>query len=55
MTDKEFNMGYIIKQSKVDSKWFAYCKKTGDMKSGSSRTFIADTLEELKEKIKRGA
>ena len=42
---------YTIKKSKIDGKYYAYCKKTGDLENGSSRTFISNSLKELKKQI----
>ena len=44
---------YIIKKSKIDGKYYAYCKKTGDKIGGSSRTFVSKTLKGIKKQIKQ--
>jgi hypothetical protein len=43
--------GFIIEKSKIDGKYFAYNKITGDRKNGSSKTFLGNTLKELKLEI----
>jgi hypothetical protein len=43
--------GFTIEKSKIDGKYFAYNKITGDKIGGSSKTFLGNTLRELKLKI----
>jgi len=44
-------LGFTIRKSKVDGKYYAFNKITGNRKNGSSRTFLDNTLRGIKQKI----
>lgn len=43
--------GFTIRPTKNKKGFYAYNKKTGDTKGGSSRSFIEKSIKEIKEKI----
>jgi bacterioferritin (cytochrome b1) len=46
-------LGFTIRKSKVDKKYYAFNNITGNKKNGSSKTFLANSLNEIREMIEK--